>query len=72
MSELERVLLQALHSCPGCWLSRREIADRIGRPNGKLLAYDRKLLQRLASRGLIEVQLSRRGVVQREYIYRAK
>jgi DNA-binding IclR family transcriptional regulator len=71
MSELEQVLLQALRSCPG-WLSRREIADAIGRPNGKLLAYDRKLLQRLAEQGLVEVQLSRRGVVQQEYIYRAK
>ncbi len=70
LSPLAAVLLDTLRAAGGVWLTRLEIAQRIGRP-AKMQPRDIDTLQELADRGLIEVSHRIRGVAQTEYIYRA-
>jgi predicted transcriptional regulator len=70
LTPLALVILNALRSTGGAWLTRLEIAQRIGRPN-RATPLDIDILNQLVRMGLIEVQQHSRGVVQVEYVYRA-
>lgn len=56
----------------GEWMTRKEIAAALGRPNDKLAPYDWQVLDALAADDLITVTNRKIGAVRTEYIYKAK
>lgn len=71
LSPLAKLLLETLQATGGAWLTRLEIAQKIGRPD-RLIPRDIDMLNLLVTRGLVEVQNHPRGPIQAEYIYRVK
>lgn len=64
-------LLEGLQAAEGQWVSRSELAERIGRK--RLFAYDVQLLADLIHRGLVESRKRpREGFIPYEWEYRAK
>lgn len=64
-------LLEGLQAAGGQWLSRSELAERIGRK--RLFAYDVQLLAELIHQELIEARKRpREGFIPFEWEYRAK
>lgn len=70
-TKLGDVFLSALRSHRGEWMTRRQIADAVGR-DGSLLPYDVRLLERMVNDGLIEMRKEPAGPVQVNYFYRVK
>lgn len=71
LTPLAKKLIETLEQSGEEWLTRREIAARLGRP-GVLPPYDVQLLEKLVQDGLVEKQQQSRGVVLFEYTYRLK
>lgn len=69
LSQLARKLLEALNDAGGEWLTRNEIAEKIGR-RGRLNPYDTQLLDQLVSDGLAEMDNRLLAAVKTERIYR--
>lgn len=71
LTPLASLLLETLRSTGGAWLTRQEIAGKIGRP-ARLTPRDVSLLNELVRKGLVEVRSHPRGPIQMAFIYRAK
>lgn len=71
VTQLSDLILEKLRES-GQWMTRREIAQAMGRPGNRLNPYDVQLLEVLASQKLVEIAQRKIGIVQTENIYRAK
>lgn len=63
-------ILETVQAAGGVWITRLDIAQRIGRPN-RLTPRDIQMLNYLVAMGLIEESRRTIGVVQEEYVYKA-
>lgn len=70
-STLAAVILQAIRMSNGEWVSRKDIADVMGRGNA-LLPHDIDTLNDLVERGVIEVTRRPRGLLGFRFEYRVK
>lgn len=71
LTPLGKYLLEAIENADGEWLTRRDLAVRIGRPT-RLNPYDVQVLDDLAAQGLIEMSEKVTGTVRKEYVYRTR
>lgn len=71
LSPLEQRIITVLEDSPDEWLSRSQIAERIGRTNG-YTQNDVRALNMLLERGRIEIRETVIGVAKSMYEYRAK
>lgn len=71
LSPLEQRIIATLEESRDEWLSRSQIAERIGRTNG-YTQNDVRALKTLLERGRIEVRETVIGVAKSMYEYRAK
>jgi DNA-binding IclR family transcriptional regulator len=69
LTPLARLILRTIQDANGDWLSRKEIAQRIGRP--KRSSYDIDVLNDLVQRGYLEERESLTGVVKTVKQYRS-
>jgi hypothetical protein len=70
LTPLGNRLLEILQAS-GEWMTRKQIADELGRPSG-LTPYDWQVLRELATDGFIDMSQRKIGAVKQEYIYKAK
>lgn len=70
VTELEAKLLEVLRA-NGDWMTRRQVAQALGRP-GILTPYDVELLEKLAAADLVEITQRPTGPVRKVWSYRAK
>lgn len=70
-SQLAELILQAIRTNNGEWVSRNDIASLIGRSRG-LLPHDVELLNGMVESGEIEVTRVPRGLVGYRFEYRVK
>lgn len=66
------VMLAVLRAASGGWLTRKEIATKMGRPNGTLLPHDVDVLGGLVAGGSVKQERRSIGLVKQEYIYRVE
>ena len=71
LTPLAKLLNETIASA-GDWVTRRDIAFAIGRPNGRLTPYDISVLDNLEAAGQVEIRQEKTGTVRFEFQYRAK
>ena len=71
LTPFEERLLKILQSS-GDWMTRKQIATELGRPDGQLTPDDWRVLRELATDSIIDMSQRKIGAVKHEYIYKAK
>ncbi len=71
LTPLEERLLEILQGS-GEWMTRKQIARELGRPDDQLTPDDWRVLRELATDRRIDMSQRTTGVVKHEYIYKAK
>ena len=69
---LADLIVEVLRSANGEWMTRKQIAQKIGRPNGVLLPYDVTVLGALVDDGSVSMVRRAIGAVKTEHIYRVE
>lgn len=69
---LADLILDVLRGANGEWMTRKQIAQKIGRANGVLLPYDVTVLGTLVESGSVSMGRRSIGAVKIEHIYRVE
>lgn len=69
ITPLGNLLRGVLQAEAGKWLTRNQIAEKLGR--SRLTPYDIATLEYLANQGLIEARQATRGVIGKRWEYRS-
>ncbi len=71
LTPLGEQLLEILQGS-GEWMTRKQIARELGRPDDQLTPDDWRVLRELATDRRIDMNWRKVGAVKHEYIYKAK